>query len=56
MSQQTTHILLVEDEKAHAEIVCRAFDSSSSQFHLAVAENLQEAQVTRWAWYRTVKR
>lgn len=44
MSQQTTHILLVEDEKAHAEIVCRAFDSSSSQFHLAVAENLQEAQ------------
>ncbi|MEE8392142.1 MAG: PAS domain S-box protein, partial [Anaerolineae bacterium] len=44
MDEQTTHILLVEDEEAHAELVRRAFERHTRRFHLTVAGNLTEAR------------
>ena len=46
MHERTIHILLVEDEEAHAELVHRAFDRSSraDRFHLTVVDNLQAAR------------
>ena len=44
MGKQAVHILLVEDEEAHAELVRRAFDSCAGQFHLTMAGNLEEAR------------
>lgn len=40
------HVLLVEDEAAHAELVRRAFQSSRAQFRLSVAGTLGEAHAT----------
>jgi two-component system cell cycle sensor histidine kinase/response regulator CckA len=44
MDQDTVHILLVEDEEAHAELVRRAFRSRAPSVHLTVAGSLEEAQ------------
>ena len=44
MNEQMTIILLVEDEEAHAELVCRAFEAHRERFHLTVASNLAEAR------------
>jgi len=44
MDEQTFHILLVEDEESHAELMRRAFDSCAGQFHLTVAGSLEEAR------------
>ena len=46
MNERTIHILLVEDEEAHAELVQRAFDRSSraDQFRLTLADSLQSAR------------
>ena len=44
MNEQVTHILLVEDEKAHVELVCRAFEAHRGRFHLSVAGSLAEAR------------
>jgi two-component system cell cycle sensor histidine kinase/response regulator CckA len=44
MDQDTIRILLVEDEEAHAELVCRAFRSRAPSVHLTVAGNLEEAR------------
>ena len=44
MNEQTIHILLVEDEEAHAELVRRAFERHSGRFCLAVADNLEQAR------------
>ncbi|MCH8297301.1 MAG: GAF domain-containing protein [Chloroflexi bacterium] len=44
MNEQATHILLVEDEKAHVELVCRAFEAQRGRFHLSVAGSLAEAR------------
>ena len=44
MNEKTTHILLVEDEAAHAELIRRAFDYSNREVTLQVAGNLQEAR------------
>ena len=44
MNQKTTHILLVEDEAAHAELIRRAFDYSNREVTLHVAGNLREAR------------
>jgi two-component system cell cycle sensor histidine kinase/response regulator CckA len=44
MDQDTVHILLVEDEEAHAELMCRAFRSRAPSVHLTVAGNLEEAR------------
>ena len=46
MNQNATHILLVEDETAHAELIRRAFDTPYSQVTLHVADNLQEARAS----------
>jgi signal transduction histidine kinase len=44
MSEQVTHILLVEDETAHSELVRRAFETHWRRFHLSVAASLAEAR------------
>ncbi len=44
MTGKTTHILLVEDEEAHAELIRRAFQNQTSRMRLTIAGNLQEAR------------
>ena len=44
MSKQHPHILLVEDESAHAELMSRAFEDSPKAFNLSVAVSLKEAR------------
>jgi two-component sensor histidine kinase len=44
MSEETVHILLVEDEEAHAELVRRAFEPHAQRFSLTVAGSLKEAR------------
>jgi two-component system sensor kinase FixL len=44
MSGEPMHILLVEDEAAHAELVQRAFEARDSQVRLQVAASLSEAR------------
>ena len=46
MDERTAHILLIEDQEAHVELVCRAFESHASQFRLTVAGSLQEARAS----------
>jgi PAS domain S-box-containing protein len=43
VSDKDTHILLVEDENAHAELISRAFENSRRNFRLTVTETLKEA-------------
>ena len=43
MTQTTTHILLVEDDPAHAELISRAFDMKNQQVHITVITTLNEA-------------
>ncbi|MFQ6041306.1 MAG: histidine kinase dimerization/phosphoacceptor domain -containing protein [Candidatus Poribacteria bacterium] len=45
MDKQMIHILLVEDEDAHVELVGRAFESHTDQVRLTVAGSLQEARI-----------
>ena len=44
MNAELNHILLVEDEEAHVELVCRAFEPHRDRFHLTVAGSLAEAR------------
>lgn len=44
MSDQTVHILLVEDDEAHAELVRRAFEADSGRVCLNVAGSLRDAR------------
>ncbi|MEA3397391.1 MAG: PAS domain S-box protein, partial [Chloroflexota bacterium] len=44
MDESTIHILLVEDEKDHAKLVCRAFERHAGRFSLTVAGNLGQAR------------
>jgi two-component system KDP operon response regulator KdpE len=44
MNQQVARILLVEDDKAHTELVRRAFEAHHRRFHLTVAGSLAEAR------------
>ena len=44
MDKDTVHILLVEDEEAHAELVRRAFSSRAPSVHLTVTNSLEEAR------------
>ncbi len=44
MEREKIHILLVEDERLHAELVCRAFENYVPQVILYVAPNLFEAR------------
>jgi PAS domain S-box-containing protein len=43
MQGKTTHILLVEDEEAHAELIRRAFESQAGRVGLTVVQSLREA-------------
>ncbi len=43
MNEKKTNILLVEDEEAHAHLICRSFDSASEPVSVTVARNLNEA-------------
>ncbi len=43
MNSQRLHILLVEDEQAHAELMRRSFSSQPDRFDLTVKNNLKEA-------------
>ena len=44
MGRQGTHILLAEDEPAHAELIRRAFQTSPGRFRLEVVGTLGEAR------------
>jgi PAS domain S-box-containing protein len=44
MSDSPVHILLVEDEAAHAELVLRAFELRAGNFQLSVARSLADAR------------
>ncbi|MGD2272246.1 MAG: response regulator [Desulfobacterales bacterium] len=44
MSDQPIHILLVEDDSAHTELISRAFEDSPKAFLLAVAATLKDAR------------
>lgn len=44
MGKQITHILIVEDEEAHAELIRRAFESQADRFQITVVSSLAEAR------------
>jgi len=44
MNEQRTHILVVEDQGAHAELMRHAFASHTDRFRLTVVGSLQQAQ------------
>ena len=44
MTQEKVHILLVEDEPAHVELIQRAFETRDNQARLEVAATLAEAR------------
>ena len=44
MDERTTHILLVEDQEAHAELLRRAFERHGERFYLTIAGNLEQAR------------
>ncbi len=44
MKKTTTHILLVEDEAAHAELICREFESEAGWANLIIVGTLRDAQ------------
>ena len=46
MNQNATHILLVEDEAAHAELIRRAFDTHTGPVTLHVVGNLRDARAS----------
>ncbi len=44
MNEPTKHILLVEDEPAHAQMVCRAFEKHEDGYRITVAGSLTQAR------------
>lgn len=40
-----TNILVIEDNEAHATLVCRAFEDISSDYNLSICSNLHDARV-----------
>jgi PAS domain S-box-containing protein len=44
VKKETAHLLLVEDEEAHTELVRRAFEFHPGRFRLKVADSLREAR------------
>jgi signal transduction histidine kinase/response regulator of citrate/malate metabolism len=43
MGESIAHILVVEDEEAHAELIRRAFAAHAGRFHLTIVNNLRKA-------------
>lgn len=46
MNKERIHVLVVEDEDAHAELIRRAFEPKSDVIRLSVARNLDEARAS----------
>ncbi|HYW78836.1 MAG TPA: response regulator, partial [Thermoguttaceae bacterium] len=46
LNNGTSRILLVEDEAAHAELICRSFESHPKRVELTVARTLGEARAS----------
>ena len=44
MMDDSVHILLIEDDPAHAELIQRAFEDRGDQSHLTIAHTLEEAR------------
>lgn len=44
MNEEMRHILVIEDEHAHAELIRHAFAHSAERFCLTIAHNLEEAR------------
>lgn len=44
-SEKSYHILIVEDEVAHIELIKRAFSKSANHFHLSIATTIKEANL-----------
>src|SRR5215216_3593499 len=44
MMDDSIHILLIEDDPAHAELIQRAFEDRANRAHLAIANTLNEAR------------
>jgi DNA-binding response OmpR family regulator len=49
MTDELLHILLVEDDAAHAELVRRAFEARGRQVQLQVADSLAAARASLMA-------
>ena len=45
MMDDSIHILLIEDDPAHAELIQRAFEDRGNGSHLVIANTLSEAQI-----------
>ncbi len=45
MKNQVINILIIEDEDAHAELVCRSFEKLADRFSLTTVDNLEKAKV-----------
>jgi len=46
MDELTVHILVIEDEEAHVELIRRAFKAGADRFHLTVVGSLEEARAS----------
>ena len=44
MTDNTIHILLIEDDPSHAELIQRAFEDRGNEFNLTIANTLDEAR------------
>ena len=44
MSNNLVHILLVEDEAAHAELITRSFDKQNGKFNIRIVRTISEAR------------
>jgi two-component system sensor kinase FixL len=44
MKEEMRHILVIEDERAHVELIRQAFAHSAERFCLTIAHNLEEAR------------
>ncbi len=45
MMDDSIHILLIEDDLAHAELIKRAFEDRGDRSRLTIAHTLEEAQI-----------
>jgi len=45
MMDDSIHILLIEDDPAHAELIKRAFEDRGDRSHLTIAHTLEEAGI-----------
>ena len=50
MRNSEIKILLVEDQRAHAKLIDRAFESAGPDFRLTVAHSLRDAQRILASW------